>query len=189
MFERLRTSYLTVRLRGKQFSVTPEQIVPRESYHLYTARLTLVRPLPAHCRYDFESDEIVGGIAIHFLRQGFTVKTQRMNRRRFETVPFAFSEAIGDIGYVYPDINQSDEIRVRVSKTGRTDFTLSTGNEIGTFPLLAKIATEDVWLQANRLIVKSPGYLNTEGVCADTLDIRIPDGWDNLVDLTILGWV
>ena len=189
MFERLRTSYLTTRLRGKQFLLSPEEVVPRESYHLFTARLTLIAPLPAHCRYDFESDQIVDGIAIHFLREGFTVKTQRMNRRKFETVPFAFSEAIGDIGYVYPDRTPNSEIRVRVSKTGRTNFLLQTGEEIGAFPLLAKIATDDVWVQASRLIVKSPDYLNTEGVCADTLDIRIPDGWDNLVDLTILGWV
>ena len=189
MFERLRTSYLTTRLRGKQFSVSPEEVVPRESYHLYTARFTLVAPLPAHCRYDFESDQIVDGIAVHFLRDGFTVKTQRMNRRKFETVPFAFSEAIGDVGFVYPDRRNFDEIRVRTSKTGRTDYLLQTGEEVGAFPLLAKIATEDVWIQANRMIIKSPGYLNTEGVCADTLDIRIPDGWDNLVDLTIIGWV
>lgn len=188
MFTRLRMSYVTRRLTSREMVLTPEEIVPRESYHLYTVRLTLVRPLPSHCRYDYETDEIVDGIALHFVRNGYTVKTQRMNRRKFESVPFCFSEAIGDIGYIYPDISSFEETNVRVSKTGRTNYQLMTGVEVGQFPLLARIATEDVWVQVARLILKSGDYLNTEGVCADTIVVRVPIGWENLVDLTIIGW-
>lgn len=188
MFTRPRVAYFTIRLRNRTTILTPETFVPRESYHLYTVRLSIVTPLPSHCQYDYETDEIVNGIALHFEREGFTVKTQRMNRRKFESVPFCFSEAIGDISYVYPDISGIEEGAVRVSKTGRTNYQLLTGTEVGQFPLLAKIATENVWVQAARLILKSGNYLNTDGVCADTIVVKVPLGWEDLVDLTIVGW-
>lgn len=188
-FTRLRSQYFSQLLTSKTTVWVPESMVPRESYHLYCIRVELVRPLPPSIWYDYESDEIVNGIALHFIRNGFTVKTQRVNRRKWESEPFSFSEAIGDVSYVYPDKSLRQEVTARISKTGRTDYTIISIPNGFNIPLVVNQLGTVVWDYCYRFVHKSGHYMNTNGCCADTIEFVLPEGFKNRFRATIIGWV
>jgi hypothetical protein len=152
-------------------------------------RVELFRPLPPSIWYDYESDEIINGIAVHFIRDGYTVKTQRVHRRKWESEPFSFSEAIGDISYVYPERDADEEVSVRVSKTGRTDYTIISIPEGFNIPLVVKDFDSVVWDSCYRFVHKSSNYLNTNGCCADTIQFILPEGFKDKFRASLVGWV
>lgn len=188
-FTRLRSTYYNQRLTNKVTTWIPESLVPRESYHLYCVRVELVRKLPPSIWYDYESDEIVNGIAVHFIRDGYTVKTQRVNRRRWESEPFSFSEAIGDVSYIYPDRLENEEVTARTSKTRRTDYTIISIPEGFNIPLIVKDVDSVAWDSCLRFVHKSGNYLNTNGCCADTIEFVLPDGFSDKFKASLVGWV
>jgi len=131
----------------------------------------------------------VNGVAVHFIRDGYTVKTQRANRRKWESEPFSFSEAIGDISYAYPDKYAPEEVTTRVSKTHRTDYTIISIPEGFNLPLIAKDFDSVVYDYFYRFVHKSGNYLNTNGCCADTIEFVLPEGFKDRFRASIVGWV